>query len=278
MLFKYHTRAWMLKRLDAKLAIVSGPQAEVPFTSLRTWAGFSWILALSGGMLLASTSFAAAQTPQKTPQMSTASGAAVAGHPTAASAKKTSSTGKSTTAKTTATPHRVHHAARHRHAKPIAPPVVAAPAPPPPPVHPADQPANPATVDFRQGILSVHAQNSSLVTILNQISRETGLVVEGVSHDERMYGQYGPGNISSTLTALLDGAGYDYVIIGGADHSPTRLVLSIGGAAAISSPAMGSNQPAPVAAEQAEPADPTAPPQPKTPQEIFNEMRRAHPH
>jgi hypothetical protein len=225
-------------------------------------------------MLLVPASFAAAQALQT----NSVSNAAVVGHPGAASAKKTSSTGrKSTTAKTATTPHRTHHTARRRHPKPVAQPVAAAPVAPPPPVHPADQPANPATVNFSQGILSVHAQNSSLVTILNQISRETGLVVEGVSHDERMYGQYGPGNISSTLTALLDGSGYDYVIIGGAGHSPTQLVLSTGGAGAIGAPAMGNNQPAPRPEEQTGPADPTAPPQPKTPQEIFNEMRRRHP-
>jgi hypothetical protein len=273
MLFEAYTRAGMLNRLDAKLTIVSGPQAKLPSTSTRPHIGFSWTLALSAGILLFPASFATAQAPQ-TSQTGSVSGATVVSHPSVASAKKPSSTDvKSTTA---ATPHRTHHTTRHHHPKPVAQPVVAVPVVPPPPVHPADQPANPATVNFRQGILSVHAQNSSLVTILNQISRETGLVVEGVSHDERMYGQYGPGNISSTLTALLDGAGYDYVIIGGTGHSPAHLVLSTGGGQ-ISSPAMGSNQPAPVAAEQTGPADPTEPPQPRTPQEIFNELRRTHP-
>lgn len=266
----------MPNRLDAKLTIVSGPQAELPSTLTRSHREFRWVLALCGGMLLFPASFATAQTPQ-TSQTGNVAGATVAGHPSATSAKKPSSTSvKSTTAKTAATPHRAHHTTRHHHPKPVAQPVVVAPVAPPPPVHPADQPANPATVDFRQGILSVHAQNSSLVTILTQISRETGLVVEGVGHDERMYGQYGPGNISSTLTALLDGSGYDYVIVDGAGHSPTHLILSAGGGA-IGSPAMGSNQPAPVAAQQTGPADPTEPPQPKTPQEIFNELRRAHP-
>jgi hypothetical protein len=272
MLFEPHTRAGMLQRLDARLTIVSRPPAKFPSTSTHPHIGFTWILALCGGVLLLPAAFAVAQAPQT----GSVSSAAVAGHP-AISAKKNSSTdSKSTTAKTAATPHRMHHTARHRHPKPAVQPVVAAPVVPPPPVHPADQPANPATVDFHQGILSVHAQNSSLVTILNQISRETGLVVEGVSHDERMYGQYGPGNISSTLTALLDGSGYDYVIIGGAGHSPTQLVLSTGGGA-ISSPAMVNNQPAPPVAEPTGQADPTAPPQPKTPQEMFNELRRMHP-
>jgi hypothetical protein len=267
MLFEPYTRAGMLKRLDAKSTLSRGRLAQF---STRSPIGLGWILALCGWMLLLPASYATAQSPHT----GTVSGPA---HPAVSYAKKsTAASGKSRS-----TYRRKHRTARHqRRAKPEAAAIAPAPAPPPP-VPPANQPANPATVDFHQGLLSVHAQNSSLVAILDQISRQTGLVIEGLSHDQRMYGQYGPGNISTTLSALLDGSGYNYVIVGGATgHSPTQLVLSTGGSAvAVNSPAAVSNeQPTPATGEQSEPVtDPTEPVRPKTPQEIFNELRRMHP-
>lgn len=267
MLFGPYIRAGMLRRLDAKSTLSRRRLAEF---STRSPIGLGWILALCGWMLLVPASYATAQSPRT----GTVSGTA---HPAVSSAKKsTSVSGKSRST----TSRRMRHTARHhRRAKPEAAAIAPAPVPPPP-VPPANQPANPATVDFRQGLLSVHAQNSSLVTILDQISHQTGLVIEGLSHDERMYGQYGPGNISATLSALLDGSGYNYVIIGGAGHSPAQLVLSPGGSTgATNSPTVVSNeQVASPAGEQSEPVtDPTAPVRPKTPQEIFNELRRMHP-
>ncbi|MHB1838124.1 MAG: hypothetical protein ACYCPD_00025 [Acidobacteriaceae bacterium] len=278
MLFEPYTRAGMLTRVDADCAIVPGPLADFPPAWARKRIGFRWVLATIGWMLLLPAWFATAQPPQT----GVVPGTTVAGHSTASSAKKPSlSSKKSTAGKTSPARHPVHHAAHpRRHAKPAAAAVTPAPVAPAPPVAPADQPADPAIIDFSNGLLSVHAQNSSLIDILTQISRRTGLVIEGLSHDARMYGQYGPDNLSATLSALLDGSGYNYVIVGGGSvHSPTRLILStVGGAAAANLPAEGSNAQAPSAAsEPSVPADPTAPVQPKTPQEIFNEMRRMHP-
>jgi hypothetical protein len=199
-------------------------------------------------------------------------------------------------------------------------PVAAAP---PPPRPPAEQPANPATIGLNKGLLTVRAQNSSLVSILLQIQHQTGLVIDGLSHDQRIYGQYGPGSISTTLSALLDGSGYDFVIVGGGNgHAVPRLILSTpGSAGAVTPPPPVANKQAahpdvgnpdaaqpdsnpdatqpdsnpdaaqpngnPDAAQpdtdqggdqpDANQADPSAPPQAKSPQEIFDEMRRMHP-
>ena len=117
----------------------------------------------------------------------------------------------------------------------------------------------------------------------SQIQHQTGLVIDGLSHDQRMYGQYGPGIISSTLTALLDGSGYDFIIVGGgSSHAAARLILSTPGSIRRSP-----QQQLPRSQEatqrhncrqiRRQPADPTAPPQAKSPQEIFNELRRMHP-
>ncbi|HZC44016.1 MAG TPA: hypothetical protein VE195_07565 [Acidobacteriaceae bacterium] len=301
--------------MDADFGAVCGSPADLPCTRTHERSRFSWILALGGWMLLIPASLATAQSGGAAPGS--------AGSP----ATKTS------TAKTPVH-HAVHH---HHHAKPKA--TTVAPVAPPPPLPPAQQPPNPATIDFSHGLLSVRAQNSSLVNILTQIQHQTGLVIDGLNHDQRVYGQYGPGSISATLSALLDGAGYDFVIVGGGSgHAAARLILSAPGstgAPATTPPAVANNQAAPPAAdanqntpqpdanedssppETNEPdanqdtsspdasqdtippdanqdttspdaeqggnspntdqADPSAPTQPKTPQEIFDELRRMHP-
>ncbi len=257
-----------------------GAEWECPpeFTSrwIHTRIGFTWVLALAGWMFLIPASLATAQAARTAP-------------PVARSPATKTSTKK---------PHLHHSVHHHRHAKRQADTVV--PAAPPPPLRPAEMPANPATVDFKNGLLTVRAQNSSLVSILTQIQHQTGLVIEGLSHDQRIYGQYGPGGISTTLSALLDGSGYDFVIVGGGSgHAAARLILSTPGSAgapAAPPPAVANNQEAPPAdatenpppensegvAPQAEgdqggPSDPTVPTQPKSPQEIFDELRQMHP-
>ncbi|MGB8478464.1 MAG: hypothetical protein WCE63_06440 [Acidobacteriaceae bacterium] len=277
MLFEPYTRTGMLQRLDADFGEVCGSPAEFASRWIRNRIGFCWVLALGGWMLLIPPSMATAQST------STA--------PTAASSPAT----KTSTAKPP-----IHHAVHHRHhAKPETATVAPAPVAPPPPLRPAEQPANPATIDFNNGLLTVRAQNSSLVNILVQIQHQTGLVIDGLSHDQRIYGQYGPANVSTTLSALLDGSGYDFVIVGGGNgHAAARLILSAPGSAGgtMTPPAVANNQAAPPAdggdnatpqnadqatsppdGDQTDPADPTAPPQAKSPQEIFDELRRMHP-
>jgi hypothetical protein len=273
MLFEPYTRARMLQRLDADFAAACGSPAGFALAWIRDQIGFGRVLALCGFIVLLSASLATAQANRPAPTATT---------------------------KSSANP-QIRHAAHHRrHAKPAAAKVAPAPVAPPPPLPPAEQPANAATVNFKNGLLTVHAQNSSLIGILNQVQHQTGLVVDGLNHDQRIYGQYGPGNISTTLSALLDGSGYDFVIVGnGSSRTPPRLILSPPGAVGATAtpqppPAAVNNQdqpndaeaPPPVTSEgdapQAEddqggPSDPTVPPQTKTPQEIFNEMRRMHP-
>ena len=271
MLFEPYTRAGRLQRLDAECPLLRGPLADFVATWLRKHTRLGWILALLGCTLLVPTSFATAQSPA-------AGSVPYAAAATGGQSTSTANSRPSKTAKPSAAQHHTHR--HHRRARPKAPAVSSAPTAPPPPVPPAQQPPNPATIDFSNGLLSVRAQNSSLVAILNQIARQTGLVIEGLNHDARMYGQYGPGNISSTLSALLDGSGYDYVIVGrGASHSPTRLILSTGGNGGATSPpaSVGTPDASPATSEPTGPADPTTSVQPKTPQEIFNELRRTHP-
>jgi hypothetical protein len=274
MLFEPHTRTGMLQRLDADSGVACGTPTGFALAWVCNPLGFFWVLALGGCILLLSSS-AMAQTSH------------------AASTENNPST-KSSTVKPP-----VHHRVHRRHHGKRSGAMVSQPAAVPSPPPPAEQPAQAASVDFKNGLLSVHAENSSLIGILDQVQHQTGLLVEGLTHDQRIYGQYGPANISTTLSALLDGSGYDFVIVGNASsRTPPRLILSPPGAvgagatpqpapaAVEAQPSDNAQTPPPVASEgdapQAEedqggPSDPTVPPQPKTPQQIFNEMRRMNP-
>ena len=125
--------------------------------------------------------------------------------------------------------------AQHRPAgqKPAAgQPVVPAPPPPEPvappqPQWPANGPPSPPGVTYNSHGLRVVADNSSLSSILNQISTETGAKVEGLSGDERVFGDYGPGQPREVLAQLLSGANYNVLIVGDeALGEPLRVLLS----------------------------------------------------
>lgn len=187
---------------------------------------------------------------------------------------------------TPAQSHAHRHASRSKkHAKPKPVPAAVV-TPPPAPLPPAQQAAQPAKIDFSQGALSIDAQNSSLTQILNQVSRQTGLEIQGIDHDERIYGKYGPDTVANTLTDLLDGSGYNYVMIGGGNGSPpTKLMLTPGSGTATGVSTPGNFAPPAASPGGAasptdppnQPADNSAPAQPKTTQEIFDELRKQHP-
>ncbi len=112
-----------------------------------------------------------------------------------------------------------HKSARHRPATPkpaaaLPAQPVSAPAPPPQPKWPANTPPSPPAVTFNSHGLHIVADNSSLNSILDQISTETGAKVEGISGDERVFGDYGPGQPREVLAQLLSGVNYNILIVG----------------------------------------------------------------
>ena len=109
-------------------------------------------------------------------------------------------------------------------AAPVPPP---APAEPPPPNWPAnDKPAEASVVWNSHGLL-VQAKNSSLDQILKEVALKTGVKVEGMGADQRIFGVYGPGPARDVLTQLLDGSGYNILMVGEQGQgTPRRIVLS----------------------------------------------------
>lgn len=189
----------------------------------------------------------------------------------------------------------------HPHKKPVAavtpapqpPPPV--PVAPPPPDWPKDHPPSAATVVFDSRGLFIVASNSSLSQILKDVSIDTGAKVEGLdSGDQRIFGTYGPGPARDVLSQLLDGSGYNVMLIGDRGQgTPRRILLSpqAGSAAAQNAankaPASPRNedteadQPAPEPEPQAEQEPPqpgpngAVPPVPvRTPQQIMQEIEQ----
>jgi len=150
-----------------------------------------------------------------------------------------------------------------------APEAIAAPPPlPPAPIWPANQPPTPATVSWDSRGLAIEASNSSLYQILHQVAVETGAKFEGLTQDQRVFGTYGPGPARDVLSKLLDGSGYNVLIIGGRDaDAPIEVDFFVSSPATSQTDANDRNRRNPEDDDAAEPPESPAPPPPqmKTP-------------
>jgi hypothetical protein len=181
------------------------------------------------------------------------------------------------------------------------PPVVETrPPDPPPPDWPANAKAQAASVGWNGRDLSIAATNSSLKQILQDVSMATGVRMEGIGTaphgDQRVYGSYGPASARVVLGQLLEGSGYNVMMVGDqGEGTPRELVLTAKTGRAASPQGQlnggqqnqGGDDDAPEEPEQPElpPVDPnlnrspgTVPQPPgqqgKTPQQILQEIQQ----
>jgi hypothetical protein len=151
------------------------------------------------------------------------------------------------------------------------------------------QPAQEAQIVFGNDVLSIRANNSSLAAILRQVAVRSGMKVEGLGGDERVFGSFGPGAPRDVLADLLDGTAYNLVLLGDLSNgAPRELILTPAtrGGGVIQSPAPQVND---EASNDQESADVPSPPQPdvpppgttppptpgvKTPQQLFEQLQR----
>lgn len=176
--------------------------------------------------------------------------------------------------------HPVHH--RHRTHASSQTAIVTTPAAPVYPIPPAQQPAVPATIHYSGNQLTIQAKNASLSQILLDVAQQTGLKVEGLAGDQRVFGQYGPGTVSQTLSALLDGSPYNYVIIGGdANHPPKQLLLTSSNGSFPTTPATPTGTTGLFGATTSDNPQPQTsepvPNQPTAAQQMMDQFRRQHP-
>ena len=120
---------------------------------------------------------------------------------------------------------RVHHAVKKQ--KPAPEPVAQTPPPPPMPHWPVNDQPTPASVVWDANGLRINASNSSLKQILNEVSTETGSKVEGSVPDQRIYGEYRPGDARDVLSRLLQDSGYNLLLAGDLGKgAPRDIVLT----------------------------------------------------
>jgi hypothetical protein len=85
------------------------------------------------------------------------------------------------------------------------------------------QPAMPPEVSYRDGQLTIVAQNSTLADILRAVRAETHASVEvPPTATERVVSQFGPGPARQVLAELLNGSQFNYVLLGSASD-PAKL-------------------------------------------------------
>ena len=153
------------------------------------------------------------------------------------------------------------------------------------------EPAQEAKIVFDDQKLTIHADNSSLAGILRQVASSSGMKIEGLAGDERVFGTFGPGAPRDVIADLLHGTAYNIALIGDLDNgAPRQLVLT---------PATHGAVPTPAAAQQAnnmddgnevdtadtQPPPPDVPPQQqpttqtpptpgvRTPQQLFEQLQ-----
>lgn len=177
----------------------------------------------------------------------------------------------------TTKPHTAAARAHHAMKKQVPEPEQVAQTPPSPPMPhwPVNDQPNPASVIWDANGLRINASNSSLQQIMSEVSSETGSKIEGPVPDQRVYGDYGPGQARDVLSQLLQGSGYNVLLAGDLGKgAPREIVLSPRQAGAPNPQNSNMNR------SQQDPDDeipdqPEEPPQPpiQPPQQMQNNMR-----
>jgi hypothetical protein len=190
------------------------------------------------------------------------------------------------------------HKTAHRHTRTTPaqadPPPQAEPATPPTPPAPDwpvnDSPGKPEVTWDSHG-LRIAATNASLHQILTDVAAATGAKVEGMATDERVFGEFGPGQARDVLSQLLNGSGYNVLMIGDQGQgTPRQIVLSARRSG--SAPAAANRQNPDMPADEDAPEQPESeeqPPQPpllnrppmggppgapRTPQQVLQELQQ----
>jgi hypothetical protein len=112
-------------------------------------------------------------------------------------------------------------------------------------------------VTYRDGQLTIDAQNSTLAEVLKLVAEKSGAKIEipPGSGLERIYEHAGPGPAQDVLIGLLNGSPYDFVIVSSpqAPNAPAQVLLSLRGTEPAANAAVASNQVAQVRSAAVEP-------------------------
>ena len=142
------------------------------------------------------------------------------------------------------------------------------------PIRDANLPSNETSVSWDNRGLEIKASNSSLNQILHQVAVDIGAKLEGLAQDQRVFGRYGPGPASDVLWKLLDGSGYNVVLIGGPGFdTPLEIALSVRSPASPQTAANDQNR-----SQQSKPEpSPHYAPEPPHPEPVQNPFGKGDP-
>jgi hypothetical protein len=119
-------------------------------------------------------------------------------------------------------------------------------------------PPAPPQVTFRDGMLTVHALNSTMSSVLQAIRSKTGIEFDGAGNSsERVVVSMGPAPEGDVLASIFAGSSFDYVVLGRPD-SPgivQRVILTPrtkGGPAVAGGPPQPMQQPGVQAQQQSD--------------------------
>jgi hypothetical protein len=88
-----------------------------------------------------------------------------------------------------------------------------------PPPTPEQTPPRAPIVIYVNGELTIQSDNATLLGILQMVRDKTGAELEvPASADERVFGNWGPGQVRDVLAALLNGSKFNYVMLGSLAH------------------------------------------------------------
>jgi hypothetical protein len=87
------------------------------------------------------------------------------------------------------------------------------------------------TVTYRDGQLTIDAENATLATVLELVAEKTGAVIEVPPGTglERIFEHTGPGQPNDVLTQLLNGSSFDFIIVNSPERprEPAQVLLSL---------------------------------------------------
>jgi len=142
-----------------------------------------------------------------------------------------------------------------------------------PPTAAPIQPIRPATkveVEFRNGKLTIGANNATLAEVLYEVHRKTGADIPIPSGAERdqVVGNFGPGPAREVMASLLNGSRFNFILVA-SDTDPSQLrsvVLTARGDAGSQTPAYPPAQPV----AGVGPGQPATQSQPDAPTEVLD--------
>jgi hypothetical protein len=83
---------------------------------------------------------------------------------------------------------------------------------------------NSVSVEFANGLLTIHSTGATLSEVLFQIQKQTGaeIAIPSGTEQDRVASDFGPGSPSEVLGELLNGSGLNFVVVG-SEADPRRL-------------------------------------------------------